>query len=62
MVILGIFTAFWVQVKLIPTLWILLFISPVSFIIVNKALINADCNIGDFRLQEKPTDNKKKKE
>jgi uncharacterized protein (DUF983 family) len=48
-VILGIFTAFWIEVKLIPTLWILLFISPFALIISYYALQSADCTIGEFR-------------
>jgi len=50
-VILLIFTAFFIEVKLIPTLWLLLFISPVSFFIAQRALSQADCVIGEFRLQ-----------
>lgn len=57
--ILGIFTAFWIEIKLIPILWLLAFISPITFLIINKALISADCEIGEFKLQEKQ-DKKKK--
>jgi Oligosaccharyltransferase subunit Ribophorin II len=49
LVILLIFTAFFIEVKLIPILWLLLFISPVSFFIANRALTQADCVIGEFR-------------
>ncbi len=45
LVILGIFTMFWCSVKLIPTLWILSALSPISLFIMNKGLIVADCNI-----------------
>jgi len=51
--ILAIFVMFWVQVKLITTLWILLAISPVAFVIINKALIEADCNIEEFKQKTK---------
>jgi hypothetical protein len=51
--ILGIFTAFWIEVKLIPIMWILLFISPVVLLISYKALQDADCTIGEFRASGK---------
>ena len=38
LLILVIFTAFFIEVKLIPTLWLLLFISPVSLFIAQRAL------------------------
>lgn len=47
--VLVIFGAFFIEVKLIPTLWLLLFISPISLIIGQKALSQADCNIGEWR-------------
>ncbi len=46
----GIFTAFWVSVKLIPILWILLFISPVLLFISNKALVEVDMSIPEYRV------------
>ena len=49
LVILGIFTMFWFSVKLIPTLWILAAISPISFFIINKGLISADCSIAEYK-------------
>lgn len=53
LVIMGIFTMFWVEVKLIPTLWILTAISPISFFIINRGLITADCSIGEVRTTKK---------
>ena len=53
LVILGIFSLFYWKVKLIPTLWILSAVAPISFFIVNKALITADCNIGEVRVAGK---------
>lgn len=47
--ILAIFTAFFIEVKLIPTLWLLLFLSPVTFFIAQRALTEADCSIGEFK-------------
>jgi hypothetical protein len=38
LLILVIFTAFFIEVKLIPTLWLLLFISPVTLFIAQRAL------------------------
>jgi hypothetical protein len=49
-VIMGIFTVFWIEVKLIPILWTLLFISPVTFFIAQRALSSADCTIGEFKV------------
>lgn len=49
LLILVIFTAFFIEVKLIPTLWLLLFISPVSLFIAQRALSQADCTVGEFR-------------
>ncbi|CDW80313.1 dolichyl-diphosphooligosaccharide--protein glycosyltransferase subunit 2-like [Stylonychia lemnae] len=51
LLILLIFTAFWIEVKLIPTLWLLLFISPVVFLICQRGLIQADCTIPEYRAQ-----------
>jgi hypothetical protein len=63
LVILLIFTAFWVEVKLIPTLWLLLFLSPVTFFLAQRALSSADCTIGDdFRQQQLPAPNQRKNE
>jgi hypothetical protein len=45
----GILTAFWISVNLINTLWILLFTCPVTFYIVNQALITADSTIGEYK-------------
>jgi hypothetical protein len=58
--ILVIFTAFFIEVKLIPTLWLLLFLSPVSFFITQRALSSADCSIGDFKPE--PVEGKRKNE
>lgn len=46
---------FWLEVKLIPTLWILSALAGPSFLIVNWALVNADCNIAEVagRVQKK---------
>jgi hypothetical protein len=44
-----IFAAFWIKVKLIPTLWILAAFSPISLFILNKGLVNADCSIGEMK-------------
>jgi hypothetical protein len=49
LLILMIFTAFFIEVKLIPTLWLLLFISPLSLFLGFRALAQADCTVGDFR-------------
>jgi hypothetical protein len=49
LLILFIFTAFFIEVKLIPTLWLLLFISPISFFLAQRAFQTADCTIGEFR-------------
>jgi hypothetical protein len=49
--ILVIFAAFFIEVKLIPTLWLLLFLSPVAFFISQRGLADADCSIGEFRQQ-----------
>ena len=51
LLILVIFTAFFIEVKLIPTLWLLLFLSPITFFIAQRALTEADCTIGEFRQQ-----------
>jgi len=50
---LGILTMFWISVNLISTLWILLFTSPISFYIVNKALITADSTVAEYRAPKK---------
>jgi hypothetical protein len=47
--ILVIFTAFFIEVKLIPTLWLLLFLSPITFFVAQRGLADADCSIGEFR-------------
>ena len=50
LLILFIFTAFFIEVKLIPTLWLLLFLSPVTFFLAQRALSSADCAItADFK-------------
>jgi hypothetical protein len=49
LVVYGIFTAFWVKIQLIPILWILLFISPVLLFVSNKALVDVDMSIPDYR-------------
>jgi hypothetical protein len=49
LVVYGIFTAFWVSVKLIPILWIMLFISPALLFVANKALVDVDMTIPDYR-------------
>jgi hypothetical protein len=49
LLILVIFTAFFIEVKLIPTLCLLLFISPLSLFLGFRALAQADCTVGDFR-------------
>lgn len=49
LLILVIFGAFFIEVKLIPTLWLLLFLSPITFFISQRALTEADCTIGDFK-------------
>ncbi len=50
LLILVIFSAFFIEVKLIPTLWLLLFISPVSLFLGFRALAQADCTVAEFRL------------
>jgi O-antigen/teichoic acid export membrane protein len=64
LLILFIFTAFWVEVKLIPTLWLLLFLSPVIFFLSRNGLAAADCSIGtDFKpTGVDPKDLKRKQE
>lgn len=47
--VLIIFGAFFIEVKLIPTLWLLLFISPISLLIGQRALSQADCSIGEWK-------------
>ncbi len=47
--VLVIFGAFFVEVKLIPTLWLLLFISPVILMIGQRALSQADCTVPEWR-------------
>jgi hypothetical protein len=49
LLILTIFTAFYIEVKLIPTLWLLLFLSLPTFLIAQRALSSADCSIGEYR-------------
>ena len=49
LLILVIFAAFFIEVKLIPTLWLLLFISPVSLFLAFRALAQADCTVAEFR-------------
>ena len=49
--ILVIFAAFFIEVKLIPTLWLLLFLSPITFFISQRGLADSDCSIGEFRQQ-----------
>lgn len=46
--ILAIFAAFFIEVKLVPTLWLLLFISPVVLFISHRALVQADCQIPEY--------------
>ena len=53
LVIYLILTAFWVEVKLIPTLKVLAAISPITLFIIRRALISADCSVGEFKLVEK---------
>ena len=50
---MGILTMFWIEVKLIPTLWILAAISLPSFIIVNRALVSIDITLGEYRAKGK---------
>jgi hypothetical protein len=47
--ILVIFGAFFIEVKLIPTLWLLLFLSPITFFISQRALAEADCTIAEYK-------------
>lgn len=51
LLILTIFAAFFIEVKLIPILWLLLFLSVPTFIIAQRALSSADCSIGEFKAQ-----------
>lgn len=44
-----IFTAFFIEVKLIPVLWILLFISGPTFFIAQRALSQSDTTLGEFK-------------
>lgn len=53
LILYAILTAFWIEVKLIPILKLLCLISPVSLFIINKALIRAECNVGEFKLVDK---------
>jgi len=53
LLILGIFTMFWIEVKLIPTLWILLALAAPTFFIMNKGLIAADCTVDAPRVGKK---------
>jgi hypothetical protein len=59
--IMVIFTSFFIEVKLIPTLWLLLFLSPITFFISQRALTEADCTIGEYNAPS-IEDKKSKKE
>lgn len=58
--ILGIFSAFFIKVKLVPTLWLLLFISPVVLFISHRALTQADCQIPEYRAAGSSSSKKQK--
>mmetsp|Transcript_34399 Transcript_34399/g.33603 ORF Transcript_34399/g.33603 Transcript_34399/m.33603 type:complete len:158 (+) Transcript_34399:1523-1996(+) len=53
LLILGVFTMFWISVRLITTLWILLAISPIVFLVMNQALVEADCTIEEVKVKNK---------
>jgi len=45
LVILGVITAFWIEVNLIDTLWTMAFLTPVTLFIFNKGLAgSANCD------------------
>lgn len=47
--LMGLFTMFWIEVKLITTLWILLATLPVCFLISTRGLNQADCSVEDAK-------------
>jgi hypothetical protein len=46
--ILGMIVAFWIKINLVNTLWILLFLSPITLFTMNKGLTADNCHISGF--------------
>ena len=51
--VLGVIIAFWIEVNLVNTLWILLGLSPVTLFVMNKGLTPANCHISEFNKKVK---------
>lgn len=49
LLILGIIVAFWIEINLVNTLWILLAVSPVTLFTMNKGLTPENCHIPAFQ-------------
>lgn len=49
--IIGIIVAFWIEVNLVNTLWILLAATPVTLFSMNKGIAPEDCAISGFSKQ-----------
>jgi hypothetical protein len=46
--ILAIIVAFWIEVNLVNTLWILLAVSPITLFTMNKGLTPENCHVPGF--------------
>jgi len=53
LVILAIIVAFWVEVNLVNTLWILLAVSPITLFTMNKGLTPENCHVPGFSKEAK---------
>ena len=46
--VLGVIVAFWIEINLVNTLWILLAISPVTVFTMNMGLDGENCHVSGF--------------
>ena len=53
LLILGVIVAFWIQVNLVNTLWILAALAPVTLFTMNKGLTPENCHVSDFHNPQK---------
>jgi len=60
LLILGVIVAFWIEINLVNTLWILLALSPVTLWTMNSGLTPDNCHVPEFKLAKASSDKKKK--
>jgi hypothetical protein len=54
LLVLGVIVAFWIEINLVNTLWILLALSPITLVTMNAGLVPELCEIQPFFLKQSP--------